>query len=795
MNQEKTTYRQDMISHRISIAAGGAVLGLGLIVLGGWMFDISIPKWPEFGWDFMMPNTALCFALLGGALCLMQGVSMRPWQISIARICACAAILIGFLTLIEYMGSISFGTDDFLFKVPLQTHKVSSCPMGVTTALNFIILGSALLFLLHNRPWLVRTLTIAAGLSSYLSLLERIFREQDVHWVGKITAMTLHTSSAFLLLCLGMVAASNDAGVLILIGSKRANIFIWRLLPAALIVPLILGWLRLVGQRRGLYGTEFGIGLMVVIHTGIIIVLILRCAKTFHKLDAQREHAEAEFEHERFMMRALMDNLPDSIYFKDTKSQFLRNNRTHLKHFGLVDTAQALGKSDFDFFSEEHAHHTFEDEQQIMKSGQSITKEDKEIWPNGRVTWSLISKMPLLDVKGQVIGTFGVSHDITNRKKVEEELLLMSNRLSLATRAAAIGIWDFDPDKNQLVWDEEMFRIFGVEPDQFSGTCEAWQATVHPDDLPQEMEKLRLALEGVQQFDSEYRVIWPDQSIHFIKADGMVLRDAQGKATRMVGTNWDITAGKHAEQRFSSTAAELARSNADLAQFASVASHDLQEPLRAVAGCVELLAKDYGDNIDEEAGVLIRHILDGTKRMQTLIRDLLEYSRLTTRGKPPELTNVNSALDVALANMTAILIEREVVITRDPLPSELADSTQLSQIFQNLIGNGIKFCAVKRPEIHIGAEWLNGTWSFSVRDNGIGIEPQYHDRIFVLFQRLHTRTEYPGTGIGLSLCKRIVERHDGRIWVESLPGKGSTFFFTLSAYSNQTSLTVSPTPG
>jgi len=751
------------------------------------MFDIAIPKWLMLRWDCMMPNTALGFALTGGALCLLQGGSTSPWKNGIARGCAGAAILIGILTLGEHVAGKSLGMDELLFKVPPASGNGFPGRMGVTTALNFIMLGSALLLLGHGRPWLVRALTILAGLSAYLALLDRIFGAGDFYGIGQMTSMTWHTSPAFLLLCVGVMAASKDAGILVLIGSKRANVFVRRLLPAALGVPLILGWLRLEGQRRGLYGTEFGIELLVVANTVIFVALIWWSARTVHKVDALRASAEAEFEHERFLLRTLMDHVPDRIYFKDAQSRFLRNNRAHLELFGLTDPTQAVGKRDFDFFSEEHARHAFEDEQRVMKTGQPITLEEEETWPDGRVTWVLSSKMPLRDSKGRVIGTFGISHDITARKQREEDLKLMSNRLMLATRAAAIGIWDFDPVSNKLVWDEQMFRVFGIKPDQFTGTYEAWQATVHPDDLLLEMEKVQMALQGEGEFDSEFRVIWPDHSIHYIKADAMVQRDDSGKAVHMIGTNWDITEQKHAEQELARTVAELARSNADLAQFASVASHDLQEPLRAVAGCVELIAKGYRNKLDDDADVLIQHTLEGTKRMQTLIRDLLEYSRVNTRGKQPEPTDAITALDFALANLASVLSERDVLITRDPLPTVLADPTQLAQIFQNLIANGVKFCVVQRPEIHIGAECEDGCWIFSVRDNGIGIEPQYSERIFVLFQRLHTRTEYPGTGIGLAICKRIVERHNGRIWVESGPGKGSTFFFTLSEQSKQTS--------
>lgn len=361
----------------------------------------------------------------------------------------------------------------------------------------------------------------------------------------------------------------------------------------------------------------------------------------------------------------------------------------------------------------------------------------------------------------------------------EDALKLMSRRLILATRAASIGIWDYDPIHNSLVWDDQMFRIFGVAKDQFSGTFEAWTATVHPDDLEREKQKLSTALKTGKDFDSEFRIIWPDGSIRYIKANGSVQRDAEGNVINMIGTNWDITAQNATEAQLARTVVELARSNEDLAQFASVASHDLQEPLRAVAGCVELLARGYQGKLDAEADELIRHTLENTRRMQSLIRDLLSYSRVNTTGKGLVLTDANAALDLALDSLTSSIGECDAVIIRDPLPTLPADPTQLTQLFQNLIANGLKFCGGKRPEIKIHATQNDGVWLFSVSDNGIGIEPQYRDLIFVLFQRLHSRNEYPGTGIGLAICKRIIERHGGRIWVKSELGIGSTFFFTL----------------
>lgn len=226
-------------------------------------------------------------------------------------------------------------------------------------------------------------------------------------------------------------------------------------------------------------------------------------------------------------------------------------------------------------------------------------------------------------------------------------------------------------------------------------------------------------------------------------------------------------------------AQDLERSNAELKKFAYVASHDLQEPLNQVANYVQLLEMRYNDRLDEDASEFITFAVEGVSLMQTLIDDVLAYSKVDLQGIEFKLTEVETALDHALANLRGRIRETGAVITHDPFPTVMADSTQLMQLFQNLIGNAIKFRSEQPPEIHVGAKRLEDSWLFSVQDNGIGIEPQFSDRIFVIFQRLHTRDEYPGTGMGLAICKKILECHRGKIWVESELGHGATFYFTI----------------
>jgi PAS domain S-box-containing protein len=236
---------------------------------------------------------------------------------------------------------------------------------------------------------------------------------------------------------------------------------------------------------------------------------------------------------------------------------------------------------------------------------------------------------------------------------------------------------------------------------------------------------------------------------------------------------------KIAEMKLQKSVEDLKKSNEELEQFAYVASHDLQEPLRMVSSYTQLLEKRYSDKLDQDAHDFINFAVDGAHRMQRLINDLLEYSRLTTRGKEFSETDACSVLGKAIRNLQIKIEDNGAVITNGELPKVKADEEQLIRIFQNLVDNAIKFRATENPRIHVDCRSKDNFWMFSVKDNGIGIDAKYKERIFQLFQRISNRTEYSGTGIGLAICKRIIERHGGRIWMESEPGNGTTFFFTL----------------
>jgi two-component system, chemotaxis family, sensor kinase Cph1 len=271
-----------------------------------------------------------------------------------------------------------------------------------------------------------------------------------------------------------------------------------------------------------------------------------------------------------------------------------------------------------------------------------------------------------------------------------------------------------------------------------------------------------------------------DGSFYWVYATIIPILNVEGGIDKYVAIRYDITPLKLAEANLKLKGKELERSNNELQKFAYVASHDLQEPLRMVSSYTQLLERKYAHQLDDDARDYIEFAVDGANRMQKLIKDLLIYSRVSTKSQPFTEIDCNKLLLDVQSNLSESIAESGAIIKVDELPTLVGDESQLTRIFQNLIGNAIKFVADKKPEISVSYKDINGSWQFSVKDNGIGIDEKYAERIFVIFQRLHTKEEYEGSGMGLAICKRIAERHDGDIWFESTPNNGTEFIFTIS---------------
>ena len=370
-----------------------------------------------------------------------------------------------------------------------------------------------------------------------------------------------------------------------------------------------------------------------------------------------------------------------------------------------------------------------------------------------------------------------LEREIEQRKKAEEERALRDRSINSATNGILIADAR-QPDMPTVYCNAAFEKITGYGAEEVLGrNCRFLQGTDHQQPG---LDAIRQAVREGTEAKAELRNYRKDGSLFWNELYIAPVRDPQGTLTHFVGIQTDITQRKHQETELANKTRELAQSNAELQQFAYVASHDLQEPLRMVASYTQLLGKRYRGKLDQDADEFIGYAVDGATRMQRLIRDLLEYSRVGAERQSFEETDCELVFQQAMQNLSASVLERHAEVTHDPLPIVQAGPTHLLQVFQNLIGNALKFQGDAPPKIHVGAKALPDGWEFSVRDNGVGMPGDQLDRIFAIFQRLHGQSEYPGTGIGLAICKRIVGKYGGQIWVESEPGRGSTFYFTLT---------------
>ncbi len=412
--------------------------------------------------------------------------------------------------------------------------------------------------------------------------------------------------------------------------------------------------------------------------------------------------------------------------------------------------------------------------------------------------------------------------------KFNQKLQESEDMLNRSQKMAKLGSWELDLVNNHLYWSDEVYRIFGLQPQEFKANYEAFLEAVHPDDRKAVNDTYTDSVrEKRDGYEIEHRIIKKSTGeIRIVQEKCTHFRDKSGDIIRSLGMVHDITERKKAEEHkqellemekqlteeLSATNEELMAtteelrtsneelimtqnhlrdmveklkiSNRELEQFAYVASHDLQEPLRMVGSFTQLLKRRYKGNLDEDADDYIDFIIDGAQRMKDLIDDLLAFSRLNTQAKEFEPVLMDVALSDVLTNLKTSINYNKAQISYDHLPVINGDPSQINQLLQNLLANAIKFCGDEPPKIHISAQDLDEQWLFCVEDKGIGIEPQYQEQIFRIFKRLHTREEYEGTGIGLAICKRIVERHNGEIWVESKPEEGSNFYFKLPKVIN-----------
>ena len=487
------------------------------------------------------------------------------------------------------------------------------------------------------------------------------------------------------------------------------------------------------------------------------------------------ERKSVELRESELKFATFMKHSPAITYMKDREGRLLFVNETFERVFGSK-LSDLQGKKDNEIWPVETSATIRKMDIDVLDSQKAIGSYEEIPRPDGIQEWFTV-RFPIPDADGNpnMLGGFGI--DVTELRKIERALVESEEKFKALFNSAGDGIVIVEPKSGSLTSaNKRMCDMLGYTEEEMRKLMITGPAPGFV--LAEEKEQFnRVLLRG--ETDRATNIPMKRKDGRVIYADIMAFKVTAGGQQHTAGIFRDVTERRLFEEQRKVAIFRLTNANRDLTQFAYVSSHDLQEPLRMISSYLQLLSKRYSGQLDKEADEFIQYAVDGALRLQKMINDLLAFSRIGTRGKPFELIDCNLVLDYALSNLSIAIEESGATVIRDKLPAVEADESQLVQLFQNLLENAIKFRSDQPPRVHVSAERGDGEWLFSVKDNSIGIDPLYHDKMFVIFQRLHSAAKYTGTGIGLAICKRIVERHSGRIWVESELGKGSTFRFTI----------------
>jgi chemotaxis family two-component system sensor kinase Cph1 len=735
--------------------------------------------WSHSGKIVMKANMSFLLVLFGISLFLIGlpvKSSIPKW---ISGAFAAIIFIIGTLTLIENIFIVDLGIDQLLAIEPMGAWgTVSPNRIGLPGSLSLTFLGAGFLLLIGGKRKLVTFMGLMVCIINLVPASGYLLNIGLFYSNPRLTAIAWPTVVALMFSGLGLVFI-KPGNILknLIISDNPGDILIRKLLPAIIIIPLVIGFIVIQGEKLIYYDSTISTGIQVVMLIIFFTLVAFRMRSIINRINSSRKSTELSLRESEKKYRLIFETANEGIWITDRNRVIIMVNQRLSEMFGYP-ISEIVGKTPtkFLFNDQEEIRQETSD---ILKSGIKTSREFKFRRKDGSILWAISNASPVVDNKGQLVKTISMLTDITKRKRTENELRQAQEKLNLALESGNIGIWEWDLKTNKTNWDDRMQKMFGLEPGSFENTYKAFLNLVNEEDIMHIEKAISETLNNGTSFVNLYRTKPVNGKTKYITSRAVVNKFEDGKPVSLIGVCFDVTwLSEETEHTILMLNEELLRSNKELENFAYIASHDLQEPLRMVSCFTQLLSQQYQSSLDDRAREYIYFAVEGSNRMYELLNGLLAYSRIHSKGKNFTQVDTNQVVTDVRKNLALKIKERNAAIDVGNLPVIHADGTQMMQLFQNLISNAIKF-SPENPNIVISSEKNEDHFIFAIEDHGLGIESQYFEKIFNIFQRLLPREKYEGTGIGLAICKRIVERHGGKIWLESEPEKGSTFFFTI----------------
>jgi PAS domain S-box-containing protein len=765
--------------------AGLAVAITGALALFGWAVGLTPLTSISSSYVSMKPNTAVGFVLSGGALYVLSAGAPSQQLRIVALAAAFFVAVTGLLTLSEYVYGWDLGIDTLLFSEPADALGTSSPGrMAPASALNLFLIGVSLLVIDSRRCYPVaQLLMLLAALVSLTAVIGYAYGVESLYGMGSTTRMAVHTGVCFLTLSSAILLSRQEHGLLAIVTSDAAGgVMARRLLPAAIAIPLALGWLTVLWQHAGIHGPEFSVYLIVIWSVISFSALTWWNSGSFYRLDLERRRAEHSME----KGRAQLSEAQRIAHVGSAEWDIATNTVTWSDElYRILGYEQGAVEPGYSAFIERvHPEDRKSVERTIagsLRTGEPFAFDYRILRPDGALRMAHGEGRVVHDAEGEPVGVLGTAQDITDRKQIEYALRQSETRTRSIIDTANDGFIAIDAAGVITDWNPQAESTFGWARDEALGRTLA-ELIIPPDHREAHNEGLhryvitgdgpllnkRVELEALDRTGRLFPVEMTITPIHW------------GRSHIFSAFVRDITERKRAEEALARQTDELTRINAELEDFTHSVSHDLKEPLRGIEAFAGFLAEDYSDKLDEQGQRYVSILRESSVRMKDLIDDLLQLSRIGRSSYEYSVVLMRSLIEDVTLELSYAFQEKSVELRVDPaLPAINCDKVRMREVFKNLISNAIKYNDKVVPRIDIGCRPENGAFTFAVRDNGIGVAPEFHDKIFKIFQRLHHRDEYEGTGVGLAICKKVVEGHGGRIWVESTPGQGTAFLFTI----------------